>query len=129
VVEEGPLGARLETTATLSARARAAGIPNTLHESGTPLPDEAPASLAVRRIVRECLTNAGRHAPGRCLTIDVAWEPEAVSVVAANDTDLVSVPTAGRGLTGMRHRAELLGGSFAADVRDGRFTVRVVLPR
>src|SRR5262249_12877557 len=55
VVEEGSLGARLETTATISARAQTAGIPNTLTQTGTPLPDEAPASLAVRRIVRECL--------------------------------------------------------------------------
>jgi signal transduction histidine kinase len=51
-----------------------------------------------------------------------------VRVVAANATDLASAPTVGRGLTGIRHRAELLGGDFSAGVHDGRFVVRVVLP-
>jgi signal transduction histidine kinase len=48
--------------ATVVERARAAGIPATLTVTGDPLPAEAPAALAVRRIVRECLTNAGKHA-------------------------------------------------------------------
>ena len=34
----------------------------------------------------------------------------------------------GRGLTGVRHRAELLGGTYAASATDGRFVVRVTLP-
>lgn len=130
VVEEGPLGGRLEPVeglVTLAARARAAGIPNTLVETGPPLPDEAPASLAVRRIVRECLTNAGRHAPGEDVTITVSWDPDAVCVEATNPTDAASY-SPGRGLTGLRHRAELLGGTFAAAIADGRFTVRVRIP-
>ena len=118
-----------EDLAEVARRAEVAGIANTLTVTGAPEDDEERARLAVNRIVRECLTNAGRHAPGRPLAVDVAWEPEAVSVTASNDTDLAAVPAPGRGLTGMRHRAELLGGEFAADVRDGRFTVRVVLPR
>jgi signal transduction histidine kinase len=31
-------------------------------------------------------------------------------------------------MTGMRHRAELLGGRFASSREDGRFTVEVHLP-
>jgi len=130
VAEDGPLGARLEaseTIAALAARARAAGIPNTLTETGLPLPDEAPASLAVRRIVRECLTNAGRHAPGSEVTLEVEWDPDAVCVEAANPADATSF-TPGRGLTGLRHRAELLGGTFAAAAEDGTFAVRVRIP-
>lgn len=118
-----------EDLAEVARRAEVAGIANTLTVTGAPDEDEERARLAVNRIVRECLTNVGRHAPGRPLAIDVSWEPSTVSVVAANETDLVDVPPAGRGLTGMRHRAELLGGSFAADVGDGRFMVRVEIPR
>jgi signal transduction histidine kinase len=125
--EPGSLGAGLETTAALAARARAAGIPNTLTETGSPLPDEAPASLAVRRVVRECLTNAGRHAAGQPVTIGVHWDPDGVCVEAANPTDATAY-AAGRGLAGLRHRAELLGGTFAAAVDNGTFTVRVRIP-
>jgi signal transduction histidine kinase len=61
----------------------------------------------------------------------VHWTPAEVTVTAANPTGGAGVraqPAPGRGLTGMRYRAELLGGTFAAAVRDGRFEVRVTLP-
>lgn len=111
----------------VSGRARQAGIANTLTQSGTPS-EHAQTRLAVNRIVRECLTNAGRHAPGAPATIDVAWAADRVVVLADNATDADGPPSPGRGLTGMRHRAELLGGEFEAGVLDGMFTVRVVLP-
>jgi signal transduction histidine kinase len=84
--------------------------------------------LAVHRIVRECLTNAGRHAPGRPVSVGVRWTADAVTVTSTNATDGRARPTAGRGLAGMRHRAEILGGTFTAGADDGRFTVRVTLP-
>jgi signal transduction histidine kinase len=112
----------------LAERARAAGIPHTLTVTGTPPPPEAPASLAVRRIVRECLTNAGRHAPGSAVALCVEWTPDAVVVEATNPAPLSDSPAPGRGLTGIRHRAELLGGTYAASVADGSFTLWVRIP-
>jgi signal transduction histidine kinase len=112
----------------LTARARAAGIPNTLSVSGSPLPDHDAASLAVHRIVRECLTNAGRHAPGHAVTLCVEWTPDAVVVDVSNPTPLVASPTPGRGLTGIRHRAELLGGTYTASAAGGSFRVHVLIP-
>ncbi|KQW49000.1 hypothetical protein ASC77_09825 [Nocardioides sp. Root1257] len=125
--DDGVHGAT-EDVREVARRAAAAGIANELTVTGAPDERQERARLAVNRVVRECLTNAGRHAPGAPVTIEVAWTPGAVRLVAANATDLVAVPAAGRGLTGMRNRAELLDGEFAADVRDGRFTVRVELP-
>jgi signal transduction histidine kinase len=58
----------------------------------------------------------------------VDWTDERVRVVATNPSPGRSRPTPGRGLTGMRHRAELLGGEFVASAADGRFTVEVSLP-
>ena len=111
----------------LAHRAEVAGIANSLAVSGEPWPDSAPASLAVNRIVRECLTNAGRHAPGELVELAVTWDPQYVEVRATNRTSRNGV-VPGRGLTGIRHRAELLGGTFRAGVREGRFDVLVSLP-
>lgn len=114
--------------AELSRRASAAGIENSLEITGTPWPTHAPASLAVNRIVRECLTNAGRHAPGETIALRVDWQPGEVVVEASNPTGGRTPSAPGRGVTGMRHRAELLGGAFDAGCSDGLFEVRVALP-
>jgi signal transduction histidine kinase len=128
--EETPgSGAGLED---LAQRAREAGIAAVVEECGTAWGDHAPARLAVHRIVLECLTNAGRHAPGCPVSVTVDWRPDAVTVESSNPLSSgapAPSPGTGRGLTGMRHRAELLGGTFAAGNRDGRFEVRATLPR
>ena len=118
----------VEGAVALADRARAAGIANSLSVTGTPLPEHAPASLAVARIIREALTNAGRHAPGQPVALQVDWSPAQVSVQATNPTGAHGQPVPGRGLTGMRHRAELLGGKFEAAVADGLFALRVSIP-
>jgi len=120
--------AAVEGAVALSDRARAAGIANSLSVTGTPLPDHAPASLAVARILREVLTNAGRHAPGQPVALEVDWSPAQVTVQATNPTASRAQPVPGRGLTGIRHRAELLGGRFEAAVADGLFALRVSIP-
>lgn len=109
-------------------RANSSGIPSELVVSGTPWPGQAAVWLAVARIVGECLTNAGRHAPGASVRVAVDWDTERVRVSSSNPVDGRARATPGRGLTGMRHRAELLGGEFVAAVREGLFTVEVSLP-
>ena len=117
-----------EGLAELARRAESAGIANSLVVSGTPWGDGTPAGLAVNRIVRECLTNAGRHEPGQRVALSVDWAPREVRVRATNPTRARRRAASGRGLTGIRHRAELLGGTFRADVVDGRFDLEVSLP-
>lgn len=114
--------------AEVARRARSAGVENTLTVTGTPWAEHEPVGLAVGRIVRECLTNAGKHAPGRPVELRVAWGADTVVVESSNQVDPGFAPGAGRGLTGMRHRCELLGGTFDAGPRDGRFAVRAQLP-
>jgi signal transduction histidine kinase len=96
--------------------------------TGTPLAAHGPVSLAVSRIVRECLTNAGRHAPGQSVTVCVAWRPDRVDLTVTNPTTSRRRAVDGRGLTGIRHRAELLAGNYASTAHDGVFEVRVSLP-
>lgn len=120
-----------EDLVALAARAKAAGIPNVLVVSGEPWPAQSPASLAVNRIVREALTNAGRHAPGEPVSLSVAWSPNEVRVTSANafvSGGATGGIRPGRGLTGIRHRAGLLGGTYHVSAAQGRFEVRVTLP-
>ncbi len=115
--------------ATLAGNARTAGIPNSLSVTGTPPSGRSPITLAVRRIVRECLTNAGRHAPGEHLELDVDWHPDRVAVYATNPMPPGHAGSEqGRGLSGMRHRTELLGGTFDVTETGSRFEVRVTIP-
>ncbi|KQX62890.1 sensor histidine kinase [Angustibacter sp. Root456] len=122
------VGPGAESIADVAERARAAGIANSLSVSGTPASEHAPVSMAVSRIVRECLTNAGRHAPGQPVQLDVRWQPDRVSLTAVNAARHSRPPVAGRGLTGIRHRAELLGGTFDVSHDAGRFAVSVTIP-
>jgi signal transduction histidine kinase len=123
-------GAAADGLSELARRAADAGVENSLEVVGRPWPGpgHAPAVLAVNRIVRELLTNAGRHAPGERVDLRVTWAPDHVEVRSSNPVATRNGIVPGRGLTGIRHRADLLGGTFHADVRDGRFDVTVSLP-
>lgn len=94
-------------------RARAAGMTVLVDEFG-PLPDLA--DLAVRRVVREALTNAARHAPGTPVTIACDITPLTALLTISNPAD--NAPGAdGSGLAGLRERLRLLGGRL--DVTSG----------
>lgn len=113
----------------VAARARAAGIANTLTQEGTPWPDAARIWLAIQRIVTESLTNAGKHSAGGRATVVVSWSPTSVEVSAVNAAPGPSGPP-GQGIHGMAERCRLLGGTFrAGPVDGGRFEVRATLPR
>ncbi len=112
----------------IAARARRFGVPNTLTSTGDPWPGAATVWLALHRLVRECLTNAGKHAPGAPVDIDIVWTADRARLVVSNPFDGVA-GDAGRGRRGMAERCRLLGGSFDARVTDGAFVVTAGLPR
>ena len=111
----------------LTDRAARLGIPNTLTVTGEPWPHAPQHWLAVNRIVQECLTNAGKHAPGHPVDLEVAWSAEGVRVRAANPAS-GPVGTAGLGLSGMAERARTLGGNVESDHASGVFSVDAWLP-
>jgi len=92
-----------------------------------------PVQLALFRIVQESLTNVTRHADARHVTVRL-WSDESdfhVEVVddGSGPTALAS-ETGGRGLLGMRERAELLGGHLTAGpAPDGGFRVAATIPK
>jgi signal transduction histidine kinase len=77
----------------------------------------APASEAVFGIVRESLTNTLRHAPGSAVRVVVSREGGRINLLVENG-QATGAPSAGqgsgRGIAGMRERAEALGGTLTA---------------
>lgn len=111
----------------LAERARQLGVENTMTETGAPWP-AANVWFALIRVVQESLTNAGKHAPGATVDIDLAWTPDRARLVVSNPYGGPGGDP-GRGLRGMAERCRMLGGTFAAGVVDGRFVVTAELPR
>ncbi|WCN79770.1 sensor histidine kinase [Micromonospora sp. LH3U1] len=116
--------------------ARRAGMPVTL-DAG-PVDDgqvPAPVGLAAYRIVQEGLANAARHAAGAAVRVTVRAGPSTLGVRVQNAppgdvrADPDTETDAGHGLTGMRERANSLGGTFTAGpLPDGGYAVAAELP-
>jgi signal transduction histidine kinase len=118
----------------LIAAARRAGV--SVELTVPPRLDRVPSSVALcaYRIVQESLSNAGQHAPGAAVTVSVDHDAGAVLLRVANGPSGAAGPSSGEhgpghGLTGMRERVALLGGSLSADpAPDGGFVVSATLP-
>lgn len=118
----------------LVVAARRAGVPVELVAPAAF--EQVPSAVGVcaYRIVQECLSNASQHAPGAAITVSVSQDRDAVLLLVANGPGVPSEAPhrergSGHGLTGMRERVGLLGGSLSAGpVPDGGFAVSAVLP-
>ena len=123
------LGRLVRDTAT------ATGISGRLTVCGTerPLPPEI--GLTLYRTAQEALTNTARYAGrGAAAEIRLSYGDDATELViedhgaADAGARTVGLSGGGYGLTGMRERAELLGGSLTAGPTDTGFVVRLRLP-
>jgi signal transduction histidine kinase len=78
----------------------------------------------VYRLVQEALTNAVKHANASHVTVSVQEDDGAVRIAIRDDGEGFdqSTPTAGRGLTGMRERIELIGGEIEVSSKRGEGT-------
>jgi two-component system, NarL family, sensor histidine kinase UhpB len=86
------------------------------------------AELVVYRVAQESLTNVGRHAEARHVTIDLrrsAWTRSVVLSVADDGRGVDGIGR-GSGIRGMRERALMVGGRLRLDSKVGR-GVRVTL--
>jgi signal transduction histidine kinase len=81
------------------------------------------------RLTQEILTNAMRHARARNLWLDFRHDGDVVELVARDDGRGAAAVKAGNGLTGMRERLEIFGGSLDIETRPGYgFVVLARLP-
>ena len=114
-------------------QAREAGLhvelSDRLPRDGEPVPDVVGRTLY--RIVQEGITNAGKHAPGAVLRIEVSGSPDdGVDIVLRNPLGFgpSRTPGSGLGLIGLTERAELRGGRLEGR-RDGQqFVLRGWIP-
>ncbi len=110
------------------------GLPVALEVRGEPreLPPEA--RLAVYRTAQEALTNVRRHATAERVDVRLDYAPDSTVLVVEDHAVPGSPPpasvglTGGYGLTGMRERAELLGGELLATPTPRGFRVELRLP-
>jgi signal transduction histidine kinase len=102
--------------------------------TGSPRPVAAEAGLAAYRTAQEALTNARKHAPGQPVRLCLQFSPIDIAVRAANPLPeahsggLLAATGSGHGLTGLRERAALAGGTLTAGPADGEWQVCLRIP-
>jgi signal transduction histidine kinase len=102
--------------------------------TGTPRPLGPEAALTAFRTAQEALTNARKHAPGQPVGLTVRYAPDETVLTVSNplppggtEGPLARAGT-GYGLTGLRERAALAGGTLAAGAEGGQWLVRLRVP-
>jgi signal transduction histidine kinase len=114
----------------LVARLREAGLPVSLSIEGEARHLPPGVDVAAYRIVQEALTNALKYARGAPTRAVVHFSTDAVDIDVVDEGN-TTVPSGGvgRGLTGMRERVALFGGSIQAGRREsGGYAVHAHLP-
>ncbi|MGW4896689.1 sensor histidine kinase [Kitasatospora sp. NPDC004240] len=131
-----------DTVEDLLGRAVASGVPVHWERHG-----EEPAlpplvERGMYRVVQEALTNATKHAPGGRVAVGIHHEADRTRVSVVNTAAPKGAPAAvkdgpaarrpadagGRGLTGLRERVTVLGGTLHTAPHQGGFRVTAVLP-
>lgn len=89
-----------------------------------------PVSREAFRIVQECLTNVIRHGDGLQASLTIHRGNDWLDITVTNMVGPVRAEESrtGTGLTGMRERALVLGGTVTVDVNDGKWRVNGRLP-
>ncbi len=109
------------------------GVPCQFTVSGqaNELPSEA--ALAVYRVAQEALTNITKHACAERVEVHLGYEPCGTRLTIEDfamnwEPPRVAGDGSGYGLTGMRERAELLGGELNTAMTRGGFRVELRVP-
>ncbi|WP_435158675.1 sensor histidine kinase [Amycolatopsis sacchari] len=106
------------------------GLTVVLDVAGTRPQVPAAVDVAGYRIAQEALTNVVKHAAARRATVHVAYEETGVRLVVTDDGKTTGAHLGrGRGLIGMRERAQAVGGTLTArPLTTGGFAVSAFLP-
>jgi signal transduction histidine kinase len=122
--------AGMDALESLVDRVREAGLPVELKVEGESRPLPPGVDVAAYRIVQEALTNALKYAGGARTRAVVRYSGDAIDIDVV-DENTVHTPAEGigRGLTGMRERVALFGGTIEAGRNEGGgYAVHAHLP-
>ncbi|WP_369373840.1 sensor histidine kinase [Promicromonospora sp. Populi] len=127
---DSPAPTGLAGVDTLVRSARAAGLTVDVTLDVPPGRLDGAIDAAAYRIVQESLTNVLRHAAATRVTVSARVRGDRLALSVSDDGRGASAGLApGSGLTGMRERAALLGGSLSTgDPDGGGFVVTADLP-
>lgn len=112
----------------LIERARAAGQPVELDQSGQPRRLPPALSQAAYRVVQESLTNARRHGAEGSTRVHLTWKSNGLDIRVTNPAHSGAHALPGHGLNGITQRAEMFGGNAHAGPLRDTWEVRVHLP-
>ena len=126
----------LEDLPELVSSTRAAGLNASIRVDGDPVAVTQGLSLCAYRVVQEALMNTLKHAGPTQAEVYLRWCEDALELrvsdtgrVAARGVGEPVAGSSGHGITGMRERAALHGGSVeAGSAPDGGFVVRATIP-
>jgi signal transduction histidine kinase len=102
--------------------------------TGTPRPLGADAALTAFRTAQEALTNARKHAPGQPVSLTLSYPSDGMTLLVSNPLPApdgappLARAGAGYGLTGLRERAALAGGTLTSGPSGGQWEVCLRLP-
>ncbi|HEX7264207.1 MAG TPA: histidine kinase [Candidatus Dormibacteraeota bacterium] len=120
----------LDQIESMVARVKEAGLPVELRIDGESRPLPPGVEVAAYRILQEALTNALKYAGGAPTHALLRFSPDAIEVEVVDEGKIPAAAGIGRGLTGMRERVALFGGTIEAGPRGGGpgYAVRARLP-
>jgi signal transduction histidine kinase len=119
------------------------GVAARFGTGGPPRPVPPDATIALLRIAQEALVNAAKHSPGQAVTVRLDYRDSDVQLAVRNSLapagarddgrgpgggPAVQTANAGYGLTGMRERLRILGGTLEAGRDGGQWVVTAQLP-
>jgi signal transduction histidine kinase len=123
-----------ERLASLAAQFQdVSGVPCQFTVSGQAYELPSEAALAVYRVAQEALTNITKHACPERVEMHLGYEPRRTRLTVENfamnsEPPRVAGDGSRYGLTGMRERAELLGGELTTAMTRGGFRVELQVP-
>jgi signal transduction histidine kinase len=119
----------LERLDGLISQVRATGLDVEVEIEGSPHPVPAPVDLSAYRIIQEALTNTIKHAHAAHARVSVRYGDDLHLEIRDDGHGAQNGQLAGHGLTGMRQRATMLGGSIETrSSASGGYLVTARLP-
>ncbi|HEX9338874.1 MAG TPA: histidine kinase [Pseudonocardiaceae bacterium] len=129
-LREDPIPAARAIADLVTSARLETGTPTELTVEGVPRDLPGPAEDTLYRTAQEALSNARKHAAGAPVHVLLAYRDGSTELTVTDHQEHrpANAVAAGYGLTGMRERADLIGGELRTGPTDDGWQVRLVVP-